>query len=295
MHKYVFAAALAAVASSPVSARDRSAYFGVDVGGLFATGTHVDGKLGDQTANETVSANDIGTIEYKTGYDADLVAGYDFGPFRLEAEGAYKHASLDHLHLPASTLTAITDATGIDIGTSDIPLQGRTRVLSGMVNGLLDANVSRIGVYAGGGIGIADVRYSGSGVSASDSKFAWQLLAGFLVPVSPSIDVGLKYRYFHTSKLRFSDTGTFDGDVITGELSGRFTSHSLLASMVYNFGATPAPVAPPAEMVPAPPQPQPPQPQVQTCPDGSVVPVSATCPPAPPPSPPAAPAGGERG
>jgi iron complex outermembrane receptor protein len=53
----------------------------------------------------------------------------------------------------------------------------------------------------------------------------------------------------------------------------------------YKFGASPPPPPPPP---PAPPPPPPPA--TQTCPDGSVIEVSATCPAPPPPPPPPAPA-----
>ena len=283
MRKYVLAAAIAAVVGSPVSARENSGYVAVDAGALFPTGTSVNGKLTDETTGESVAANNIAKINYKSGYDIDLIGGYDFGRFRLEAEAGYKHAGLDNLHFPVSTVTAVSDATGFDI-PSDVPLDGNTRVLSGMANALVNFGGPGFHAFAGAGAGVADVRFSGAGLSASDTKFAWQLLAGAYVPVSESLDLGVKYRYFRTSKLKFSDSETVDGDVVTGQLSGHFASHSILASIVYNFAA---PAAPPPVRAVAPPPP--PAPMVQTCPDGSTMPVTSACPsaPLPPPQPPA--------
>jgi opacity protein-like surface antigen len=283
MRKYLLAAVISAVAASPVSARDHSGYISLDVGVLFPTGTSVDGKVTDETANQSVAANNIATIKYKTGYDAALVGGYDFGRFSLEAEAGYKHTGLDHVHFPASTVDAVSTLAGLDI-PSDVALDGRARVFSGMVNGLVNFGSPGFRLSAGGGVGLADVRYSGAGLSASDTKFAWQLLAGLYVPVSDNIDLGVKYRYFRTGKLKFSDSGVVDGDTVTGQLSGHFTSHSLLASFVYSFAAPAAPpLAPPPAVAPPPPA----APMVQTCPDGSTIPAASVCPSAPPPPAPA--------
>jgi opacity protein-like surface antigen len=258
---------------------------------LFPQDTQVDGKVTDSTGETLLQANDFASINYKTGYDLDLIGGYDLGMFRLEGELGYKHAGLDSLQLSTSTMSALSDA-GIDLASSEVPLDGKTRVLSGMINGLVDFGGPSFGAYAGAGIGLASVKFSGDGVSATDSKLAWQLLAGLYTPISENLDVGLKYRYFHTGNLKFSDSLASDGIVYTGQLSGHFSSHSLLASIVYNFGAPAAPPPPPPAVAP-PPQP----PAVQTCPDGSTMPVTSACPtPPPPPAPAPAPVEhGERG
>ena len=39
----------------------------------------------------------------------------------------------------------------------------------------------------------------------SDSGIAMQGLIGFYVPVSDNVDIGVKYRYFRTGKLRFGN------------------------------------------------------------------------------------------
>ena len=290
MRNYAFVAALAAVISSPAVARDGSGYVGLDLGALFPTGTSVDGSVTDVTAGESFSVTDIGKIHYQTGYDAALVAGYDFGMFRLEAEGAYKHAGLDRFQLSGAAITAANDAD-LDVGTGEFPIDDtHVRVLSGMINGLVDVGGPGVSFFAGGGIGIADVRFSSDGEGSGDTKFAWQLLAGIRAPVSGNLDLGLKYRYFQTGRLTFSESDDFDGDLVNLQLSGKLRSHSILASLVYNFAARAAPAPLPPVVAPAPPPP----PATQTCPDGTVIDVAATCPPPPPPPPPP-PAKAERG
>ncbi|HVI05246.1 MAG TPA: hypothetical protein VM711_04025, partial [Sphingomicrobium sp.] len=222
-------------------------------------------------------------VKYKTGYDLDLIGGYDLGSFRLEGEIGYKRARLDRVSASDATLAAISNFAGVGITNDDLRLNGHARVLSGMVNGLVDfGGNGSFGGYLGGGVGLANVKFAGGGVSANDSKFAWQALAGLYAPVSQNVDIGLKYRYFRTGKLKFSDSADFGNGPITAQLSGRFSSHSLLASATYNFGASAADPQQPAYVPPPPP----PAPAVQTCADGSEVPATSACPYAPPPPPP---------
>src|SRR5258708_1661804 len=63
---------------------------------------------------------------------------------------------------------------------------------------------------------------------------AWQGIAGFRVPVSANLDAGLKYRYF--------SAGTLRGDLFAHSFDARsfVHSHSVLASLTYNFGAAEA-------------------------------------------------------
>jgi hypothetical protein len=145
--------------------------------------------------------------------------------------------------------------------------------------------------YVGAGVGVARVKYrafteaGNVGFADSDNALAWQAIAGFSKAVTPNVDVGLKYRWFNTRRLNFGN----DDAIVPWRLDGKFHSHSLLASVVYNFW-TPAPPPPPVavEVPVAPP------PATQTCPDGSVVLATDTCPQAPvaPPPPPPEP---ERG
>jgi hypothetical protein len=174
-----------------------------------------------------------------------------------------------------------------------------------MINALADFGADDgLGFYAGAGFG----RAKGRALDDGDSAWAWQLIAGVRTAVSNNIDIGLKYRYFRTGRMHFEGGPLgFQGNVnsvvggtqrttafITPELDGRFRSHSLLASLTFNFGAPraePVVIAPPA-----PPPPPPPAPATQTCPDGSVILATEICPaPPPPPPPPPPPAAPERG
>jgi opacity protein-like surface antigen len=286
MRKYMLAAAVAAAAiATPAVARDGAAYGGIEGGVLFGADTDFDVELFDGAT--TTEYDDAISLDYKLGWDLDGILGYDFGPVRLEGEVGWKKAKIDEVELsPAVT----GDLEEVDFDLDEVDLDSRVSVLSGMVNVLGDfGDDDGFSFYVGGGAGRARVKFAGD----KDSAWAWQLIAGARTALSESVDVGLKYRYFNTGNLRFG--GEFDDGVeaFAFDADGKFSSHSVLASLIFNFGGgddyvepTPAAAPPPP---PPPPPVAPPPPAMQTCPDGSTIPADQFC---PPPLPPRA---GERG
>src|SRR6266550_2958492 len=183
-----------------------------------------------------------------TGYDVDLIGGYDFGMFRLEGELGYKRAKTKSLSLNSAFVNALNAGAGTTFTpTTDFGINRRTSVYSAMVNALLDfGGEGSFGGYVGGGAGYASVHQFDS----SKGKFAWQLLAGAYMPISDNIDVGLKYRYFRAGRSNGTDSFAFtppagavcgppaapvacSGGVATFDSDSRFSSHSLLLSLVY--------------------------------------------------------------
>src|SRR6266550_1617964 len=98
MRKYLLAAAAAAVFSTPAMARDGSGYIGLEGGVLFPKSQHLDANIDftDPTVTD-VTFNNVARVKNKTGYDVDLIGGYDFGMFRLEGELGYKRAKLKNV------------------------------------------------------------------------------------------------------------------------------------------------------------------------------------------------------
>ena len=263
MKKLLLAAAAVVAVATPAAARDNSGYFGIEVGALFPQdrAVRVDG------VNEF-------RIDYKMGVDGDLIAGYDWGLIRGEAELGYKRGEHDEY----------TDGASVNA-------DGRTSIYSAMGNLLLDfGNEESANFYVGAGAGIAwstlSLEEDGDPdrFSAKDTNLAWQFIAGVRVPVWTHFDLGAKYRYFNGG--RISDE--FEGD----RVSSKFTSHSILASLLYTVAPPPPPPWPPAP--PLPPPPPPPPPATQTCPDGTVILATDAC-PLPPPPPPPPPPEPERG
>lgn len=311
MVKYLLAGAAALAIATPAAATtDNSGYVGIEGGIMWPKSQTIQsdvvfafpGTPGPVNFTQTT----IGTQRYKTGLDLDFVGGYDFGMFRLEGEFGYKHAKPKNFEPSSAFVTAINTGAGTQYTTTtDFGVDSSASVYSAMLNGLLDLGGNgSFGGYAGAGVGYASVHQFGE----SKGKLAWQLIAGVYAPVGNNIDIGLKYRYFHAGSRHATRTYAFTAPLgatcgggafacssgtATFYDDSRFTSNSLLASLIYNFGVA----APPPPPVEAPPPPPPPAPATQTCPDGSVILATSTCPvpPPPPPPPPAPTERGERG
>ncbi|MEO6359147.1 MAG: outer membrane beta-barrel protein [Sphingomicrobium sp.] len=333
MRKYLLAAVAVAAVAAPASAQN-GPYVGIEGGVLFPRSNDWDATVDYTTTQTPLtpaapagpadtSFGDAFGIEYKRGLDLDAIVGYDFGMFRLEGELGYKRANLDEIETDSSYISALNTAlnrpsAAPDVGAPGLPalsaadfdLDGKVTVTSLMANALVDfGDEQGLSFYAGGGIGRAKVKMLGG----SDNSMAMQLIAGLRYAISPNMGVGLKYRYFRTGNLDIADDGAFavagnsnrflvgttnvdqtTNALVTNDFEQKFRSHSLLASLIFSFGAPPEPMLAP---LPPPPPPPPPPPATQTCPDGSVILATDMCPvPPPPPPPPPAPApAGERG
>ena len=174
--------------------------------------------------------------------------------FRLEGELGYKHAKVKSFGPSDAFVTAINTGAGTTfVSTNDFGLADSASVYSGMVNALLDLGGNGgIGGYVGAGAGYANVKQFGD----SHGGFAWQLIAGAYAPVSSNIDIGLKYRFFRGPSSSASETFVFpagtaacgtaaspftcSGGTATFFNDSRFSSHSLLASLIYSFGSAAA-------------------------------------------------------
>ena len=189
-------------------------------------------------------------------------------------------------------ITDVGTASGTTATAADFSVGNHMGIASLMANALLDGNFGGgFGGYIGGGAGRAWASMAGD----QDNAWAYQGIAGLRYALTPNVDAGIKYRYFHTAKLGFDDAFSVNGVPFTTTARGNYDSHSVLASLVYNFNGRAAPAPIPAE-APAPPPPPPPAPPAtQTCPDGSVILATSVCPAQPAPPPPAPVERGERG
>jgi outer membrane protein OmpA-like peptidoglycan-associated protein len=241
----------------PAQARDGQFYIGVNGGVSLEDQVDVDLANTDPQTNGAFA-------DTNSGIDADVVVGYDFGALRLEAEGGYKRNGYDGLTVVNSGI--LPGGLTVPPGTV-VQNEEDLSIWSGMLNGLLEVGKDGgVQFFAGGGVGIANldlpVEVAGVGTVIDDSAtdFAWQLLGGLRVAVSERVDIGVKYRYFVADG--------FELEAANGvPIEAGYTAHSVLASLVYNFGGKEAPPPPPPPPPPAPPPPAPP-------------------PPAPPPPPP---------
>src|SRR3954467_8705217 len=85
MRKYLLAAVAAAAVATPAVARDNSPYVGVEGGVLFPKDPGLDLTATFPVTTDPGIASgvnrytDAADVDYKTGYDVDLIGGYDFG------------------------------------------------------------------------------------------------------------------------------------------------------------------------------------------------------------------------
>ena len=263
MRNIALALALATTAlAGPALARPAQAwYVGIDAGAIQAE--NQDMRI---TSTGGVVTQNALTTKYDTGYDVDGNIGYDFGAFRAEFEVGYKNNKTNHINVNTGGLPVLPFAGGSSVPpTGSYQSDGTSRILSFMGNGLLDfggSGPSSIGGFVGGGVGVARVKQNNYAIQTggnvflndSDTRFAWQLLAGIYKPLTPHVDLGLKYRFFNVQNVRtYAVTGA--------ELDSRFRSHSLLVNLTYRFGQDappPVPVAPVPAPTPAPLPPCPP-------------------------------------
>ena len=261
-------AGAAAIAAAPAQAREGQAYIGINGGVSLEDQVDVDLANTDPQTNAAFA-------DTKMGIDADVVLGYDFGAFRLEAEGGYKRAKYDSLTVLNSAI--LPGGIVVPSGTV-VQNEEDLAIWSGMVNGLIEfGKDDGFQIFAGGGVGFANVdlpvEVAGVGTVIDDdaTDFAWQLLAGARFAVSDKLDLGLKYRYFVVDGFEFEAANGLP-------IEADYSSHSILASLVYNFGGKevlppppPPPPAPVAAPPPPPPPPAPPPPPKPACSTGPYI------------------------
>src|SRR5690606_25793933 len=128
---------------------------------------------------------------------------------------------------------ALAPLPGIGGGAATFATDGGVKILSSMLNVLLDlGGKDGVGFSIGAGAGIAgvDTRVRTPDVlDSEDVAFAWQGIAALRVPVSDSVDIGLKYRYFNVENVSLIDN-------FARPLKADLTSHSILASLLFNWG-----------------------------------------------------------
>ena len=213
---------------SQAEARDDEWYVEMDAGAVKA----------EDVRNLTGSEGQ-GILGTRVGYDFGGIVGYDFGAFRLEAEASRRHVDANR---SAGTIQKFGNRQ-VDGGVS---------ATSFMANGLVE--VGRDGglqAFAGGGLGMGRAHLllsapeAALNVSDTDSGFAWQGVAGVRLPVGSHVDVGLKYRYYNQSHI---DLVNQAGD----NVRSRLQTHSLLATLAYNFGGKSKPVTEAPSLPPPP-------------------------------------------
>ena len=117
MRKLAITMALASTAlATPAVAKDHSVYVGLEGGVMWVEDSPF--NVADNRTNPRF------TLDHKTGYDIDAIAGYDFGSIRLEAEIGYKHAGI----ASANSITTGYPASGSATSLSLMSIKSRRSI-----------------------------------------------------------------------------------------------------------------------------------------------------------------------
>lgn len=155
-----------------------------------------------------------------TGYGIQAAVGRKFGSFRLEAEAGYTANQSGHY-------TAIIPPTG------RIPSDGKQSALRLMANGYVDFGHGRVQPYVGAGAGWTRVSFRVTAprapfpteaprqlIDTHDNRFAWQLMGGAAVRLSPTLSLNAQYRW-HSA-------GNFGGRDLAGNpFASRHAGHNI--------------------------------------------------------------------
>lgn len=241
--RYLVALCFAAIPAAGVAG---TPYVAIEAGALLGRDNDVDVIAGEPIGAEFDDSLSVG---YRTGRDLGLIAGYDFGWFRLEAEASHKQARLKPLDADenfSNLVETLNGALGRDpagpglppLVEGDFDLDGKIRADSLMINGLVDiALAKQLTAYTGAGYGRAHVRALGD----SDSAWSWQYIVGLRYALSDRIELGIKHRYFNSGIVKLQAAtrplaGNGAEDVATtSEIEGELRTRSWLLGLHLNL------------------------------------------------------------
>jgi len=206
-------------------------------------------SLGPALANSGALAGmgSDGNFKWNLGYGGSLSFGYGFGNgLRAELEGSYRYNELDSV-------------TGFNGGGGFGLYRGSQQTYGVMANAIYEFDVSpRFHPYLGAGVGwmwtewhavrgTNDIARIGS--DDQDSNFAYQLIAGFAIPLTQRWALTLDYRFMQVLDVKL------DGEAARvsppyGTARGRIEpdsfNHAIMFGVRYNWGYPSAPVVPAA-------------------------------------------------
>lgn len=131
---------------------------------------------------------------------AVIVAGASAG-YLTDSETGYYAGRIGYQFKSAATTAHIVE---LEIGhTNDSDFGIDMKITPVMANYRAEIPTSeKVGVYLGLGLGIADVRVKGWGVSASDGAFTYQGFAGLTYKVSENAKLTCGARYLNIEEVR---------------------------------------------------------------------------------------------
>lgn len=217
-------------------------YIGL-LGGLnFTEETSADTASGVATFGKLSSLSGADAeISHRRGWGAGALAGYDFGPFRLQADLVFRRSSFDK-----------TTVSGVEADAS-----GHVSSLAPTLSAFYDIPTgTRLVPYVGAGIGATRTAFSSNGVREHEWGFAYQGVGGLRYEMSRTLAMGIEYRYFESPARDFDESEVRNYG---------YRNHSVFLGITYGFGRdrVPAPALVPASAPPPPAAPpSPPAPEL---------------------------------
>lgn len=140
-------------------------------------------------------------VDYNTGGNASLFAGYQWNEWRAELEGCFRHNSNDNIAVNTAGSPEAKQSVG-----------GHSRFWSIMANGYYDIPLEDcFSVYVGVGVGVAFHRFEVDAftntllgavpkIKDRNTLFAWQVMSGVNYEVNDMLTLFLGYKFFATTK-----------------------------------------------------------------------------------------------
>lgn len=244
------AAITLALGSSSALAQDSST--------RFFQGLYLSGAIGAHQTNDADISG--GSISVQNDTDRDVAGlvgvGLELGttPWRVEIEGGYRPSDVDNISGTAGS--------------------GSVDVSSVITNVFYDIDLTdRFGLYAGGGLGLANVDYqnvtpiSTTSADEDDLGWAWQLGAGAAFALNDRLKLTLDYRFLNVEDLDYKTTPS------VAEVDSEYRDHAAFVGLRFYLNPPAKPAPPPApapapkpmaaapKPEPAPPPPPPPAPE----------------------------------
>jgi opacity protein-like surface antigen len=172
-----------------------------------------------QEADLSVDGFGGGSVDFDTGWNAGGAIGFRvFEMLRLEAHGSYRQADLDRAELG-----------GMSVDVND----GFAGAAAFLGNVYFDVPLPLpVKPYVGAGAGVAifsaDVNGNAVDVDNDDTKFAWNVMGGFFVPVFKHLELDARYRYIT------SDDPEVDADFLglgSGTIKTQFEAHEVIGAL----------------------------------------------------------------
>ncbi|MBV5329719.1 MAG: porin family protein [Chlorobium sp.] len=171
-------------------------------------------SLRDATLSESGVPFSI-DAEFSAGFGLSAALGYDFDFARMDLELGYKKNDINNF-----------SAFGISV-----PASGDVTSKSVMMNFYHDFTTSdsRWSPFLGAGLGVTRLNVDNATIigfplgEASDTVFAWQLMAGIGYKVANNTIIDLSYRYFATT------APDFDG------MKAEYNSHNVMVGLRFLF------------------------------------------------------------